>query len=93
MICSGFAVTEDVLKVDVTVFVQNKLFELLKFAQPGHLVVSGPVAKTVCKELGISDKKSFKLDWHNWMAKHVLNVINNKKSSCGQSISKVLMGM
>lgn len=92
MIRSGFAVTEDALKVDVTVFVRNKLFKLLKFAQPGHLVVSGAVAKMVREELGISDKKSFRLDWQNWMSKHVRNVINDKRSSCGQSIAKVLMG-
>lgn len=90
---AGLAGTQDKLRIEVGVYVRSTLFRFMKFASFQHLAVDGHVARNVWRSLGLRiSKQGFANIWDDWVKKHVRNVINDKRSSCAQSLGVVVMG-
>jgi hypothetical protein len=79
----GLVASEDQHRAAIGSFVRKTLFRGMKFANLAYLDKTGPVARSVQHHVGMSNK-TFDLEWDD--------TINEKRSACGQSIGKVLIG-
>jgi hypothetical protein len=88
---SGMRETQEQEKNRCALVVRTHLFKKMKFIMPYQMTHNGKVAKKMYQYMNYTDNEGFREQWDFWIAKHVRNVINEKRSAITQAIHKSIV--
>ena len=88
----GFQGNKENIKRSVAMFVRNKLFRKCKFPSMKMFHRDEKIARKVMKELDITSRELFLNEWDDWIMKHIRVTLQEKRSTCGQAITKEVIG-